>query len=235
MKNNKPLGGKAYGSIPHLPGSRRGPADIGLSESQAAILTTRKRDRHDLIIVQEKLDGSNCSVAKIDGEILAVTRAGYLASTSPFPQHHRFAEWVSENAGRFNALLGEGERVVGEWLWQAHGTRYDLPHEPFVIFDLFTGKTRSPFCELELRCKGFVLPRLIHMGGPFSIEDAIKAVATSGHGAIDPVEGAVWRVERLGAVDFLGKFVRHEKKDGCFLPEVSGRPEVLNSFPGCKR
>jgi hypothetical protein len=29
-KPHKPLGKKAYGSIPHLPGSRRGPADKGL-------------------------------------------------------------------------------------------------------------------------------------------------------------------------------------------------------------
>ena len=27
--------------------------------------------------------------------------------------------------------LAEGERLVGEWLWQAHGTRYDLPRKPY--------------------------------------------------------------------------------------------------------
>lgn len=38
----KPLGHKAYGSIAHLPGSRRGPADKGLSEKQASILIDKK-------------------------------------------------------------------------------------------------------------------------------------------------------------------------------------------------
>ena len=37
----KPLGRKAYGSIPHLPGSRRGPGDWGLSDAQARICLTK--------------------------------------------------------------------------------------------------------------------------------------------------------------------------------------------------
>jgi len=49
--------------------------------------------------------------------------------------------------------------------------------------------------------------------------------------ALDPVEGAVWRVERRGAVDFLAKFVRPEKLDGCYLPEVSGAAAIWNWRP----
>lgn len=41
------------------------------------------RDRHDLVIVQEKLDGSNVGIARLNGEILALTRAGYLAPPCP--------------------------------------------------------------------------------------------------------------------------------------------------------
>ena len=41
--------------------------------------------------------------------------------------------------------------------------------------------------------------------------------------ALDPVEGAVWRCERQGAVDFLGKYVRPDKIDGKYLPELSER------------
>jgi hypothetical protein len=41
----------------------------------------------------------------------------------------------------------------------------------------------------------------------------------SGHGAVDPVEGAIWRVERKGEVDFLTKYVRHDKEDGKYFPE----------------
>src|SRR5690554_6471289 len=126
MNNSaKPLGHKAYGSIPHLPNSRLGPGDYSLNEGQARILTEKTRDRHDTVIVQEKLDGSNVAVANIDGQIVALTRAGYVATTSKFEQHHLFAHWVRERESLFAKLLKPGERLCGEWLAQAHGTRYD--------------------------------------------------------------------------------------------------------------
>jgi len=77
-----------------------------------------------------------------------------------------------------------------------------------------------------------VFPRTIHEGDPLSIEDALEGIKTSGHGAIDPVEGAVWRVERnelidprkggerRWIVDFLAKYVRPDKVDGAYLPDV---------------
>ena len=56
-KPEKPLGQRAYGSIPHLPGSRRGPADKGLSDQQARILTEKCRDKHAHIIVEDEGPG----------------------------------------------------------------------------------------------------------------------------------------------------------------------------------
>ena len=138
MNNVKPLGQKAYGSIPHLPGSRLGEGDHHVSEGQAIIATKKTRDKNDLVIVQEKLDGSNCSVAKVNGQVSALGRSGYLAETSPYPQHQLFAKWVRSEEPRFAKLLNEGERVCGEWLAQAHGTKYNLQHEPFVPFDIMT-------------------------------------------------------------------------------------------------
>ena len=241
-KNTKPLGGKNYGSIAHLPGSRMGPGDHSCPEGQERICNEKARDKHDLIVVQEKLDGSNVGVAKIDGEVLALTRAGYLAHTSPYEQHHKFGDWVAKNADRFAALLEEGERIVGEWLLQAHGTRYKLPHEPFVAFDIMRGTKRATYAEVLSRADGrFVLPHTIHVGGPLSIPDAMAKLGEFGaHGALDPIEGAMWRVERneiidksrggerRWAVDFLAKYVRPEKADGCYLESVTGQPTVWN-------
>jgi hypothetical protein len=69
----------------------------------------------------------------------------------------------------------------------------------------------------------------------------MKALDTYGfNGASDPVEGAVWRVERneltnpgqnsdrRWIVDFLVKYVRHDKQDGIYLPEISGKKSVWN-------
>src|ERR1051325_5532570 len=132
----KPLGHKSYGSIPHLSMSKPGPGDYHCHEGQERIATVKTRDKHDIVIVQEKLDGGNVGVAKVNGEILAITRAGYMAYTSPYETHWVFEKWVMQNVKRFDALLNEGERVCGEWLYHAVGTRYNLPHEPFVAFDI---------------------------------------------------------------------------------------------------
>jgi hypothetical protein len=230
----KPLGIKNYGSIAHLPNSRMG-----------------EGDKHDRIIVQEKLDGSNVGVALINGILCPLGRAGYLAADSPYEQHWRFAQWVFSQQDRFLAVLQEGDRLCGEWLMQAHGTRYDLPHEPFVAFDLMRGSKRATYTELSERVinYGFVLPRLIHEGTAFSVEAALDAIASSGHGALDPVEGAVWRIERNDlvspgkggesfapggrrwVVDFLVKYVRPDKVDGSYLPGINGNTELLWNTP----
>ena len=66
---SKPLGIKNYGHIPHLPGSRIGPGDHHCDAGQARIATQTWRDRHDSVIVLEKLDGSNVGVALVQGTI----------------------------------------------------------------------------------------------------------------------------------------------------------------------
>jgi len=244
MKNEKPLGIKNYGHIPHLPGSRMTPADKNCHEGQARIATQQKRDRHDCVIVQEKLDGSNVGVAKIDGQIVPLSRAGYRAETSPFEQHHKFADWALHPKQRelFELILNDGERIAGEWLYQAHGTRYNLPHEPFVVFDIMVKQTRQPYEIVYERVKDlFVMPTVLHQGDPISIFTALDKLGDHGHhGAIDKAEGCVWRIERdiqiknqsnerKRVVDFLVKYVRPEKQDGIYLPEISGKPAVYNT------
>lgn len=226
----KPLNKKAYGSIPHLPTSRLGSGDHYISEGQAKIATEKKRDKLDAIIVQEKLDGSNVAVLNLNGRIYALTRSGYQAHTSPYEQHHVFSKWVGKRENRFREMLSDGERLCGEWLYQAHGTLYNLPHEPFVAFDIMREDDRLPYEDFSARCKEFsiIIPHLLSIGEPLSVAEMLKKIEVSGHGAIDPVEGAVWRVERAGKVDFLCKYVRHDKMDGKYFPEFNGGKIILN-------
>lgn len=232
--SRKPLGHKSYGHIAHIPGSRMGPGDHKCSEGQKRIACEKLRDKHDRIIVQEKLDGSNVGVALKDGVIIPMTRAGYWAHTSPFEMHHVFEAWAYENENRFREVLKEGERLCGEWLLVAHGTKYNLPHEPFVAFDLMYQKhKRMPYDELIKRLDGrFITPKVLSDNGPISIDLAMSLLGEFGHhGAIEKVEGVVWRVERsrlidrnkgdIGGrkpiVDFLVKYVRPDKVDGKYL------------------
>ena len=222
----KPFGGKSYGSIGHLPCSRLGSGDHCLTGGQVTILLEKVRDKHDLILVSEKLDGSNVGIGKLQGSIIPLTRSGYRAETSHWEQHHMFADWVMARQNRFLEMLDEGERLCGEWLAQVHGIHYLLRHEPFVAFDLYREGKRILAEELRVRCiqNGIVMPALLHHGGPCSVEHALNALGEHGHhGAQEEAEGAVWRVERNGVVDFLGKYVRPDKVDGAFLRH--GAPE----------
>lgn len=223
----RPIGSKSYGSIPHLPGSRQGRGDIGIAEGQARILTERARDANDVIIVEQKVDGSNVAVANVVGELVAITRGGFRASQSQYEQHQHFHVWVERNRSLFD-FLGDGERVCGEWMGQAVGTMYELPHIPFVAFDIRRNRLdRAPHQELTERVAGRLpMPRLISKGPPVSVEDALAALDPAAHGALELVEGAVWRVERNGKFDFIAKFVRHEKEDGKYLPQISQKPAV---------
>lgn len=227
VKPPKPMGRKAYGSIPHLPGSRLGPGDWSITPGQDAICMVKAR-KGDRIIVTEKLDGSNVAVANVGGEVIALSRSGYRASDSPYPQHHHFDAWVQMHSERLAGLLRPGERVNGEWLALAHGTRYALAHEPFVAFDMMVEGRRLLWDEISQRCaaSGLVTARVLHDGGPVHIDEVLPLIAISGHGALEPVEGAVWRVEREGRVDFMAKWVRPDKIDGKYLTEITGHPAV---------
>ncbi len=226
----KPLGIKNYGSIPHLSGSRLGEGDYTMQRGQEVIATKKTRDKWDLIIVQEKLDGSNVGVCKIDEMLAPIQRAGYMARSSPYKTHHLFADWAQKNASRFDDLLKEGERLVGEWMYHAVGTKYILKHEPFVAFDIMIGQKRLPYLQFIERVSkyDFITPELLHLGQPINIKDVEKLLGPHGHhGAIDACEGAVWRVERKGMVDFLGKYVRKTKEDGSYLDQ-----DIINETEG---
>ena len=107
----KPLGHKNYGSIAHLPKSRMGPGDHKCDEGQERIACQKARDKHDRIIVQEKLDGSNVGVARLDDILYPLTRAGYVANTSPYKMHHIFHNWVFENMERTREIFAMAKRL----------------------------------------------------------------------------------------------------------------------------
>jgi hypothetical protein len=171
----------------------------------------------------------------VGGIIHPLGRAGWPAVSSPHYQHRMFHDWVMLNSERFFAVLTEGERIVGEWLAQAHGTRYDLTgREPFVAFDIMRDVERTPYVEFRKRVDPhFRTPAQLSFGDPVPVETAMRYLGDYGfYGAGDQVEGVMYRVERKGKVDFLAKYVRPDKKDGSYLPEISGKEAVWNWQPG---
>lgn len=218
---DKPLGRKSYGSIPHLPNGRLGPMDYHIHEGQARILTEKTRDKRDRVIVTEKLDGACVAVANIDGQIVALGRSGHRAISSPHTHIQLFSKWVTQNTDRLKQAIPNGARLAGEWLAMAHGTIYaDNGDEPFVPFDLLIENKRCTFNEfIDVASDCELRPaQILSDGPPVSVDDALKLLGERGHhGALEPAEGAVWRVERDGQFDFIAKFVRHEKVDGKYF------------------
>ncbi|MEM9400463.1 MAG: RNA ligase family protein [Verrucomicrobiota bacterium] len=216
----KPLARKAYGSIPHLPGSKRGSGDYGLSDSQASIMTHQPR-RGDTIIVTEKLDGSCVAIAKIDSRIIPLVRAGYPAHSSSHWCHWQFNKWVLRDAPRWDTLLKDGERLVGEWLGQAHGTMYELgDKEPFFAFDLMMDDRRLSMSTFWDRFHSVQTTPLV----AYSCEDGLpiqycwkQMTETFAKERIGPPEGLVYRVEYNGKCEFLAKYVRADFEPGKYL------------------
>lgn len=232
----KPLGRKNYGSIPHLHNSKLGEGDYYIGEGQERILTKKKRDKHDHILVFEKYDGSNVGVAKFDDKIFALTRAGYEASTSPFIQHHLFAQWVKKRELIFADMLQNGERITGEWLAQAHGLIYKIELEPIVFFDYFRASNERILYE-ELGAKavkyGLQLPRQLHGGDPIVVEDLLPLLNEKSKNieSKDLPEGMVYRVERKGKVDILAKWVRSDFPAGQYFIDVEEKNLTWNMSP----
>lgn len=210
-----------YGSIPHLSTSKMTQqADKKIESGQEVILTKKARDWRDLIIVTEKIDGSNVGVVQKYGNPQPITRAGYLATTSPYRQHHYFAQYVAQKLRMFT-WLPDGWRICGEWCIQAHGTLMDITDfEPFVAFDIFDARNaRIPYVAFQAMCykHGIITTPLLHIGQPIGIKNAIKLMGNGRYGAPEKPEGCVWRCERDGNVEFLAKWVRADKEDGRYM------------------
>ncbi|NCB02195.1 MAG: hypothetical protein EOM67_08525 [Spirochaetia bacterium] len=212
-----------YGSIPHLSTSKlTQQADKKIEWGQEDILTKKARDWRDLVIVTEKIDGSNVGIVMQGNTYEPITRSGYPVESSPYKQHHAFGDWVSRN-WRIMPNLPPGWRICGEWCLQAHGTLYDLTGEcPFVAFDIFdSNNKRIKFMDFYSICSEAHMPMvpLLHIGQPISLKNAIKLLDKGHYGKPKQPEGVVYRVEKQGKVDFLAKWVRHDKEDGAYLPK----------------
>ena len=231
-----------YSSIGHLKGSRVGPADRHIDDAQTKRFTEEgPKDRNCVWFVEEKMDGSNCSVMRINGEIRTLTRTGYDCTKSNYEQHKMFDRWVTANKDKFEKLLpNEQDRCVGEWMALAHGTVYKDLASPYMIFDLFitnhgkylfkgehgklhAGPDPQRFPVL-LRRKlvndaGLTnVPLVYQQTAPISIHEALSLVD-------DNAEGVVYKIEiknkncDYSSPYMIGKVVKQDKEDGKYLKE----------------
>lgn len=229
-KMKKAISGRNYGSIPHLLDSKLGDHDKYIHEGQDAIIRKGGRDKHDAVYVSLKLDGTNVGVARKGDQLIPVQRKGYDCRTSPYEQHHKFADFVEDHRPQFLNLLKDGERIAGEWIYQASGIQYELSELPFVPFDIFNASgEREPWLymcawveSVSDFCPPFFLERKFKDHFRESSRD-LEMLGTDFHArpmSCDLHEGLVYRVERKGKFDFMAKWVRQDFHPGKYLPGV---------------
>jgi len=214
---------KPYHSIGHLSKSRLGEKDHHIDIGQEKLLTEKFPPIECILYLEEKMDGSNVSVIRKEGEIIAVGRSGYGCKESNQEQHRRFAKFVEDNKEKFEQLLpNENDRVVGEWMALAHGTLYkDLP-SPFMAFELYYGKEaqndktrRAAFKEVKIE----QVPLLAKTTHPISIEKALEIANKHRSNC----EGVVYRLERFDNKKdnyvpwIIAKIVKQDKVDGFYF------------------
>ena len=223
---------RLYPRIPHLPGSRVGPAERYAAPAFTARATVAADD--DRVIVTEKLDGSCVALVGAAAGIEARGRDGGLCAASRNDGRRGFAAWVAARAARLAAHVAPGERVMIEWLALAHGTRYALPHGPAVVIDGFAADgARWGFDAVVARAAALALPTpaVLHDGAALAVELALARLGARGHhGALDPAEGVMYRLERGARVRGLAKLVRPGKIDGRYLADHTGGEHVWNSW-----
>jgi hypothetical protein len=238
MIADKPLGINNYGSIPHLLGSKLGGTDKYIHVGQHKILTEKTRDKNDYVIVTEKYDGSNVGIARLNNKIIAITRSGYLASTSPYKQHHLFSDWVYKNRTRLSLIINEGERLCGEWLIQSHSIIYKIKGDPFIAFDFMNTKNkRVLFDDLLTKTNAIDIktPRVLFSGfSAFGIPEAMEKLNSEKINqdiTTDEIpEGAVWKLERKGVYEFMAKYVRPDYESGKNIIGISDEDLIYNEI-----
>lgn len=217
QKPEKILKYKTYDSIGHLHESRLGPKDHHIDERSNSNFVSVLPNQQSLVIVQEKLDGTNVTIANVDNKIYALSRSGFDCSNSPQEQHQMFEKWVKREYDTWMLALAPGDRIVGEWLALAHGTIYKNLKMPFVAFDIFQDNKRLSFLEFTKRTSTFHIttPYVVHMGGACSIKRAHKIMAKEFPDY--DYEGFVYRLEEKGEFKSIAKYVRPGKIDGLYL------------------
>lgn len=122
---------KKYVRTPHIRGSRFQHGD----EDLEAVPWEELVGKH--LVVEEKMDGSNCGVSFTDkGDLLLQSRGHYLRGGPREKQFNLLKRWASTKQKDLFSVLGSRYVMYGEWCAAKHTYFYDaLPHY-FMEFDV---------------------------------------------------------------------------------------------------
>ena len=179
------------------------------------------------LFVEEKVDGANCGMARIDGHPVIRNRThvlnkGYIKKNTPAKLQFRPVwNWYYQNAKKFKRLSNEYGPVAlyGEWLWALHGIHYDELPDWFIVYDMYDLSNRhyiAPNFRREiLDHYGFANIPLLHTG-PITLEELQKLCQQpSAYSSSDQCEGVYLKVGNDTVTTDRCKLIREGYTQGC--------------------
>lgn len=154
----------------HLPFKPNASPDDKLATDEDAKIVF---ERH--CVIQEKIDGSNCGMALVDGNAVIRNREfilckGYKKDTPAKKQFASVFTWFYENRDKFEKLarIIPNTSVFGEWMVAQHGIYYDKLPSWFIAYDLYDYEQRQFVEPVEateaLKAVGFATVPTLYAG-----------------------------------------------------------------------
>ncbi len=155
---------KKYPRTHHIQGSRSQPGDEDLNDVPFNQIKGRS------LIVEEKMDGSNCAISFGEENQLLLQSRGHYLTGGPRERHFAlFKTWAASFTNELFEILGQRYIMYGEWLYAKHTMFYDaLPHY-FMEFDIFDIQDQifldTPSRQELLKEYPFIVPvKVLHQG-----------------------------------------------------------------------
>jgi hypothetical protein len=219
-----------FGTIGHLSGSKLiDEKDKLLNEEEQRKFTVCKRDKNDLVIITEKIDGMNAGVAKKNGYLYPVNKQGYDVRNMGSVNKEleilgvEWAKWVDENYPLYDKLLVEGERLVFENCIVQHTLRYNFRNDPVFLLAKYNldGKRINYQCLTELaKSHGIQQPPLLNIGVALPAQLVINQYPKGLIGVQGQIEGIVYNYEHNNEHIGCAKYVSNPLM-GTINPKVN--------------
>jgi len=219
-----------FGHIGHLPGSKMiDVTDKLLHENEITKFTVCKRDKDDLVIITEKIDGMNAGVVKKNGMLYPINRKGYdsremgIHCSDLQVLGDTWAEWVDQYYSIYDVMLKEGERLVFENCIIQHTLQYKFKDDPvFLLAKYSADNKRLDYKSLTRIAKYYKIPQppLLNMGAAIPPQIILNQFPKGCVGVRGEIEGIVYTYEHNGQFESNAKFVSN-KLIGTIHPQTT--------------
>lgn len=221
-----------FGHIGHLTGSKMIDIEDKLLDIENQVrFTSCKRDKNDVVIITEKIDGMNAGVVKKNGMLYPINRKGYDSRGMKF-QHpdlevlgDTWAKWVDNHYELYDSILEEDERMVFENCIFVHTLRYNFKNDPvFLLAKYNADNKRINHILLKELANRFGIQQapVLNIGIAIPPEIVISQYPKGVVGVKGEIEGIVYSYEHGGEVETTAKFVSN-KLLGTMSPQIQYR------------